>query len=64
MGALAQAIATARLENPLDFAHGTSVEEATERLSADLRPGDAILIKGSNSVGLSRIVTALTGGEN
>lgn len=64
MGALAQAIATARLENPLDFAHGTSVEEAKERLSADLRPGDAILIKGSNSVGLSRIVTALTGGEN
>ncbi len=64
MGALAQAIATARLENPLDFAHGTSVQEATEQLSADLRPGDAILIKGSNSVGLSRIVTALTGGEN
>ncbi len=64
MGALAQAIATARLENPIDFAHGTSVVEAQDRLSADLRPGDAILIKGSNSVGLSRIVTALTGGEN
>ena len=63
MAALADAIATARLENPLDFAHGDSVAEAQKRLSADLRPGDAILIKGSNSVGLSRIVAALTGGE-
>lgn len=63
MAALAEAIATARLEKPIDFAHGASVDDARQRLEADLRSGDVILIKGSNSVGLSRIVAALTEGE-
>lgn len=36
---------------------------ATEALRADLREGDIILVKGSNSLGLSRLVAAMTGGE-
>jgi hypothetical protein len=34
------------------FAHCASVAEASERLRSEVRGGDAILIKGSNSVGL------------
>jgi UDP-N-acetylmuramoyl-tripeptide--D-alanyl-D-alanine ligase len=43
------------------FAHCASVEEAVDNLSAfGLRRGDAILVKGSNSVGLASLVTVLT----
>jgi UDP-N-acetylmuramyl pentapeptide synthase len=28
-----------------------------------MKAGDAILVKGSNSVGLSRVVAAVTGGD-
>lgn len=44
------------------FAHCASVADASEQLCSDLRGGDAILIKGSNSVGLSAVVEALLGG--
>jgi UDP-N-acetylmuramoyl-tripeptide--D-alanyl-D-alanine ligase len=44
------------------FAHGNDVGEAIDWLQQELRDGDAVLVKGSNSVGLSRIVAALTGG--
>ncbi|HMU22309.1 MAG TPA: cyanophycin synthetase, partial [Sphingorhabdus sp.] len=44
------------------FAHCASVAEASERLRGEVRGGDAILIKGSNSVGLSAVVEALLGG--
>ena len=44
------------------FAHCASVAEASERLRSEVRGGDAILIKGSNSVGLSAVVEALLGG--
>jgi UDP-N-acetylmuramoyl-tripeptide--D-alanyl-D-alanine ligase len=37
-----------------------SVEEATELLMAILRPGDAVLVKASNSVGLARLVDKVT----
>lgn len=63
MGALADALSAAALEHPIQLFHGPSVDSVRDRLAADIRSGDAILIKGSNSVGLSRIVTALTGGE-
>lgn len=63
MGALADALSAATLEHPIQVFHGPSVDSARDRLAADIRSGDAILIKGSNSVGLSRIVAALTGGE-
>jgi UDP-N-acetylmuramoyl-tripeptide--D-alanyl-D-alanine ligase len=44
------------------FAHCASVGDAIERLSGMIRAGDAILVKGSNSVGLSRLVEAMLGG--
>ncbi|MGQ3065480.1 MAG: hypothetical protein ACT6RM_14340 [Sphingopyxis sp.] len=36
---------------------------ATARLIHLIRAGDAVLVKGSNSVGLSHVVTALTNGD-
>jgi UDP-N-acetylmuramoyl-tripeptide--D-alanyl-D-alanine ligase len=36
---------------------------ALEVLPDMLAPGDAVLVKGSNGVGLSRIVAALAGGK-
>lgn len=44
------------------FAHCASVAEASERLRGEVRGGDVILIKGSNSVGLSAVVAAMLGG--
>ncbi|MFN7324697.1 MAG: UDP-N-acetylmuramoyl-tripeptide--D-alanyl-D-alanine ligase [Sphingomonadales bacterium] len=44
------------------FAHCGSVGEASQRLRDETREGDAILIKGSNSVGLSAVVEAMLGG--
>lgn len=40
--------------------HGHSVEAALASLSSALQPGDAVLVKGSNSVGLARLVASLT----
>ena len=39
-----------------------SVEEATETLMRIVRPGDAVLVKASNSVGLARLVERVSGG--
>ena len=39
-----------------------SVEEATAALAARLRPGDAVLVKASNSVGLARLVERMVKG--
>jgi UDP-N-acetylmuramoyl-tripeptide--D-alanyl-D-alanine ligase len=36
-----------------------TVDEAVERLNALLRPGDAVLVKGSRSMGLERVVEEL-----
>ena len=47
----------------VELTHGVSVDAVLAGLRADVRPGDAILVKGSNSVGLSRVVAALAGGE-
>jgi UDP-N-acetylmuramoyl-tripeptide--D-alanyl-D-alanine ligase len=68
MAALAAALDNAnkaadRVEPPIIFAHVADAVAAQSVLLADLQPGDAILIKGSNAVGLSRVVAALTGGE-
>src|SRR5690606_7565873 len=40
-----------------------SVEEATEVLLAMLAPGDAVLVKASNSVGLARLVERVSESE-
>ena len=51
------------LEGRIEFAHVPAHPAATARLKDLIRPGDAVLVKGSNSVGLSHVVTALTNGD-
>ena len=51
------------LEGRIDFEHVAGHSAARARLGDLIRAGDAVLIKGSNSVGLSHLVTALTNGE-
>ena len=63
MAALAHALAAKPLETRINFTHEPDVARALAKITGDIQPGDAILIKGSNAVGLSRIVAALTGGE-
>ena len=53
---------TFALEGRIAFAHGADTGFSLAWLQDELRAGDVVLIKGSNSVGLSRIVAALTGG--
>lgn len=50
------------LEGRIDFVHVPTAAAALEVLPGILAPGDAVLVKGSNGVGLSRIVAALAGG--
>jgi UDP-N-acetylmuramoyl-tripeptide--D-alanyl-D-alanine ligase len=51
------------LEGRIDFEHVADHSAAVGRLGALIRPGDTVLVKGSNSVGLSHVVTALTNGD-
>jgi UDP-N-acetylmuramoyl-tripeptide--D-alanyl-D-alanine ligase len=44
--------------------HVESASAATEALERQLRDGDAILVKGSNSIGLATLVEALAGGPS
>jgi UDP-N-acetylmuramoyl-tripeptide--D-alanyl-D-alanine ligase len=39
-----------------------SVDEATAALQSMLRPGDAVLVKASNSIGLAKLVQRVAGG--
>ena len=57
MAPLAQA-----LEGRVKFVHVPTAAAALEVLPGMLAPGDAVLVKGSNGVGLSRVVAALAGG--
>jgi UDP-N-acetylmuramoyl-tripeptide--D-alanyl-D-alanine ligase len=50
------------LEGRVNFAHVADAATAQVMLSKMIQPGDAILIKGSNAIGLSQIVVALTSG--
>jgi UDP-N-acetylmuramoyl-tripeptide--D-alanyl-D-alanine ligase len=65
MGALADELGKAggtALGKSMPFAHCQSPAEAREALAAfGMEGGDAILVKGSNSVGLGALVAALTG---
>lgn len=61
MAALAKALA-ADIAWSGKFAHCASVSDASDRLRGEMRAGDAILVKGSNSVGLSAVVETLLGG--
>ncbi len=51
------------LEGRMDFAHVADHAAAKALLRSLIQPNDIVLIKGSNSVGLSHVVTALTNGE-
>jgi UDP-N-acetylmuramoyl-tripeptide--D-alanyl-D-alanine ligase len=46
------------------MAHVPDAATAIELARAELRPGDAILVKGSNSVGLAALVEALASGPS
>ena len=65
MSALADELGKARaiaLGKPMRIAHCLNAAEAREALAGyDLESGDAILVKGSNSVGLGTLVSALAG---
>ena len=52
------------LEGPAEVMHVPDAAAARARLTAMLRAGDAVLIKGSNGVGLSAVVAALAGGKS
>ena len=54
MAALANA-----LEGRIDFAHVADAGAALDSIEALIAPGDAILVKGSNAIGLSRLVERL-----
>jgi UDP-N-acetylmuramoyl-tripeptide--D-alanyl-D-alanine ligase len=51
------------LEGKLSVRHVADTEAAIEAIQPLLRAGDAVLVKGSNSVGLSRLVAAIAGKE-
>ncbi|MBB3764360.1 UDP-N-acetylmuramoyl-tripeptide--D-alanyl-D-alanine ligase [Sphingomicrobium lutaoense] len=53
----------AALEGKVPLARVDDAGEATDAAKAILRPGDAILVKASNSVGLAKLVEALAGGR-
>ncbi|MBA2467232.1 MAG: UDP-N-acetylmuramoyl-tripeptide--D-alanyl-D-alanine ligase [Sphingomonas sp.] len=44
--------------------HVANVEEAMAALSAIVRPGDAVLVKASNSVGLAKLVERMVRGQS
>ena len=47
------------LEGRIDFVHVPDAAAARDRLTAILQPGDAVLVKGSNGIGLAAVVSAL-----
>ena len=58
----AMAPLAAALEQKVNVVHVPDAAGAVAALGDVVRPGDAVLVKGSNSVGLSRVVAALGGG--
>ena len=59
MGALAKALGP-----KVKMAHVPDAASALDRLEGRIEPGDAILVKGSNSIGLAALVEALAGGKS
>jgi UDP-N-acetylmuramoyl-tripeptide--D-alanyl-D-alanine ligase len=50
------------LGGDIAISHADTVDEATDALIRIVRPGDAVLVKASNSVGLARLVERVAGG--
>ena len=53
-----------RLEGEVEVRHVADAAAAAAEARALLRPGDAVLVKGSNAYGLARVVDALAGTGN
>jgi len=51
------------LEGRIDFAHVPGAAAAGDRLLEVIAPGDAVLVKGSNAVGLARLVERFASGQ-
>lgn len=51
------------LEGRIDFVHVPDAATALDHARRLIAPGDAVLVKGSNGVGLSRVVAGLAGGQ-
>lgn len=51
------------LEGRVEFVHVADAAAARDSLAAVIAPDDAVLIKGSNGVGLATIVASLAGGK-
>jgi UDP-N-acetylmuramoyl-tripeptide--D-alanyl-D-alanine ligase len=49
------------LAGHVQVAHVPDAATARDRLEQMLRPGDTVLVKGSNAIGLARVVSALAG---
>ncbi|HWI87533.1 MAG TPA: UDP-N-acetylmuramoyl-tripeptide--D-alanyl-D-alanine ligase [Sphingomonas sp.] len=50
------------LEGRIEFVHVPDAAAAAAQASSLIAPGDAVLVKGSNSIGLASVVDALAGG--
>jgi UDP-N-acetylmuramoyl-tripeptide--D-alanyl-D-alanine ligase len=50
------------LEGRVKFVHVPDAATAADQAARLIAPGDAVLVKGSNSVGLAGVVDALAGG--
>jgi UDP-N-acetylmuramoyl-tripeptide--D-alanyl-D-alanine ligase len=59
MGALAKALGPA-----IKMTHVPDAASAIDLARAAIGPGDAVLVKGSNSIGLAALVEALAGGKS
>ncbi len=63
VGERTRALAEA-LEGSVEIVNAPDAGAARERLVAMLAPGDVVLVKGSNGVGLSAVVAGLAGGKS
>jgi len=52
------------LGQKVNFEHVPDVASAIDPLREAARPGDAILVKGSNSIGLAALVEAMASGKS
>jgi UDP-N-acetylmuramoyl-tripeptide--D-alanyl-D-alanine ligase len=59
----AMAVLAKALEGKVNVVHVPDAAAALDRLDTVLAPGDAVLVKGSNGVGLSRVIARLGGGK-
>ena len=57
------AVLAEALEGTVDVVHVRDVAAALDRVDAVVAPGDTVLVKGSNRVGLSRVVARLKAGR-